>query len=114
MELQKEGKTISEIYEFFNSKFSKGIIENILNGRTWSWYTGINYEPQRKNGEFGIAIDTKMIDKIIDLYFNQNKNCKEIRDILNLDRRLIWSIVVRKRWSSYTGIKYEPKRKKKE
>lgn len=112
IELQKEGKTISDIYKFFDGKFSKGIIGNILNGRTWSWYTGIKCKQKKKTGEFGITLDTKTIDKIIELYFNQNKNCKQIRDMLNFDRRLIWSIVVRKRWSSYTGIKYEPKRKK--
>lgn len=113
VELQKEGKSENEIFEYFGEKFSKGIINNVLNGRTWSKYTGIKLQETKKIGIQGKTLNQAIVDIIVDRYYRQNQNCKEIEDAIGIDRRVIWSVAVGKTWSSYTGIKYIPKNKTK-
>ncbi len=104
-------KTPKEISQLTN--VNPHIISSIITGRTWGTYTGIEFNPKKDIKTNGKTISTNQIDTMIDMYYNQNKNCKEIQDILNIDRKVIWSIVVGKTRSAYTGIVYEKKRKSK-
>lgn len=113
VKMQKEGKELDEIFNSFNGKYSKGIIKSILSGKTWSKYTGIQpQEKKKKIGAYGKTLNQEIVDIIIDRYYNQKQNCREIGDAIKVNRKVVWSVVVGKTWSSYTDIKYTPKKDK--
>ena len=105
IELHENGMSNKEISYKYSVK--KETISAIVTGRTWSKYTNINRKDHTKK-----TISKDNIDKVIKLNKEGMKQ-KDIADLLDVSKNVINDILTGKRWSSYTGIEYKPKRRNK-
>ena len=110
VEKSKQGMTQVEIAKEFN--VTKETVHSILTGRTWGKYTGIKKREKTTNNDGGYKISHKDIDNILNLHKMGTKQ-KEISNKLNISLNIVNDIITGKRWSSYTGIQYNPKKRKK-
>ena len=106
----KQGYSQTEIAKEFN--VTKETIHSILTGRTWGKYTGIEKRKNIKNKDNGYKVTHEDIDDILKRYNNGEKQ-KDISIKLNINLNIVNDIITGKRWSSYTGIEYKPKQRKK-
>ena len=109
VEKGRQGFTQVEIAKDFN--VTKETIHSILSGKTWGKYTGIEKKEKIKNNDGGYKITHKDIDNILKLY-KQGEKQKNISNKLNIKLNIVNDIITGKRWSFYTGIQYNPKKRK--
>ena len=111
--LYDEGLKISEIAT--KLKISRGIVSNIVNGKTWTNQLNVQFltkEQKVKRGDLTNKVSFEDIDRIIALHKERVSN-KQIFEKINhkISKSQISAIVCGKSWAWYTKIAYIPKRK---
>jgi len=76
-------------------------VHNILNGNSWSSYTGIERQESEKN-----FLSLEEVNNIVNL-LQDGLEYKEISKTLNIDKNIVWNVIHGKTYAQLTNIEYE-------